>query len=180
MENTDETLSSPYVIDSTQTKAPNSHRNPEGLGTSNEYDSNKQCAINMKHVNSEPQNTTSKQHIKKKNTQVILTSMVDNNTARKKSHKMNHKKYAKQTHSFWYYFCFCFQNSKFWNASSFLRSNISGDEISDRSNHQPKKSRKFCLFNAVTLKYLNVIRVKVRNFQAIEYKWGDLLQAHEK
>ena len=83
----------------------------------------------------EAQNPPSKKHIKKKNTQVRLTSWVDEKTAHKKSHEAKHKKYARQSHSFWYNMCFYFKNSKCWNAVSFLRSNISGDDIRNIRNH---------------------------------------------
>ena len=72
LENTDEKLSSTYIIDSAPTKAPNYHHNPEVLVTSNEYDCTNQCARNTKHVDIEPQNPPSKKLIKKKDTKVQL------------------------------------------------------------------------------------------------------------
>ena len=54
----------------------------------------------------------------------------------------------------------------------FLRMNI--------RNHQSLFAKKLCLFDAVTLKYLNVRGVKVRKFQSIEEKLDNIIQAHEK
>ena len=135
LENTDETLSSPYIVDSTPTKAPNSHHNPELLVTSNEYYYTHQCARNMKHVKSEAQNPPNKKHNKNKNNQVRLKSWVDKNISRKTSHELKHKKYARRTHSLWYNLCLSFWISRFCNTSSFFRSNISGDEMSDSRNN---------------------------------------------
>ena len=77
--------------------------------------------------------------------------------------------------------CVCFfWDSKFQNAASFLRNNIPWGDISDNSNHQSQFAKKLCLFDSVTLKILNISRVKVRKFQFVEYQLDDLLQARDK
>ena len=96
LENTNETFSSPYIIYSTPTKSPTSQHNAEFIVTSNEDYSTNQCARNMNHVKGETQNPPSKQHSKK----VQLTSWVDKKNTWKKSHEVNHNKYAIHTPSF--------------------------------------------------------------------------------
>ena len=63
---------------------------------------------------------------------------------------------------------------------SSLGSYIYGDDITDTNNFRSQFSKKFENFDEGKLKDLEVNRIKVRRFQAIEEKVNDLLEAHEK
>ena len=63
---------------------------------------------------------------------------------------------------------------------SFLRSGIYGDGITYTKNYISQIAKKLEYFDEGKLKYLDVTRIKVRWFQAIEYKVNDLIEAHEK
>ena len=64
--------------------------------------------------------------------------------------------------------------------ASFLGSDISGDDITDTKNFRSQFEKKLGKFDEGKLKDLDVTRIKVRRFQAIEDKVNDILEAHEK
>ena len=63
--------------------------------------------------------------------------------------------------------------------ASFPRSDISGDDITDTKNYMSQFAKKPDKFDEGKLKYLNVTRIKVFQFQSIEDKVNDILEEHE-
>ena len=99
----------------------------------------------------------------------------------KNAHKKSPQvKYKKLTQRYWFNICLTYRSGKFSSMASFLRSDISGDGITDTNIYRSHFAKKLGKIDEEKLKYLDVTRIKVRKFQAIEDKLNDLLEAHEK
>ena len=94
--------------------------------------------------------------------------------------KIPRVKYKKHTQRYWFNICLTYRSGKFSSMASFLRSDISDDDITDTNIYRSYFAKKLGKIDEEKLKYLYVTRIKVRQFQAIEDKLNDLLEAHEK
>ena len=97
-------------------------------------------------------------------------------TAHKKSPQVKHKKRTKR---YWFNICSTYRNGKFSSMTSFMRSDISSYDITDTKNYRHQSAKKLEFFYEGKLKYLDVTRIKVRWFQAIEDKVKDILEAQK-
>ena len=84
--------------------------------------------------------------------------------------KIPQLKYKKFTPRYWFNLCSTDRNGKFGIMAEFLRSDISGGDITDTNNYRSQPANKLEKFDEGKLKDLYVTRIKVRRFEDIEKK----------